>query len=254
MKLKTSTKSSKRISIFQYIIEQNTTFLNRLYGNYNSNELVKQILYIKQESKSLDISSPQNHEALFTCKAIFQSLSSITKVYLMKMIFLDIIEKEDIIEWSRDNIQFHKAFKDLRNYRIIIFQNDEDYDEIDDGNYVNLSALYTINKYFKANFLKSLSCPMEPWSESNTNESKSSINEHISIDKIESYSIERWNNILKYLIKMPIQISLTASIIEFLKNDLRLITNSQDLTSFGYEFMLKDYPSQVCYLVKNKSY
>jgi hypothetical protein len=72
---------------------------------------------------------------------------------------------------------------------------------------------------------------------------------------IDQFTFDRWNIILKYLMNLSTAAEnscLTESIMKILREHLKLIGNydkrrpqSYGLTALGYEYMLKDYKSQV---------
>lgn len=223
---------------FQWISEQPESFIDRLYGERTST-------LIKSDDKSTDmmderkISIQVRDEAVFACRAVFQSLKALSKSYVLRLIMLETVHIDEMSAWTRDSGHHATTVNELRKYRIIIPQTNE---TIIDNSLQ--SKMFSVNQYFKENFIYGLTFPSEPWS---------NISQRLNIPitysnhDIESAAIEKWNNILKYLMNVVASLpdQSMSSITEFMRKHMGLITEKRTLTSNGYEFMLKDYHTQI---------
>lgn len=212
-------------NIFVWIADQPDSFIDSLYDVTSTN--------ISPDNSSIDTNS-----SVFACLAVFQSFSEICKIYVMRLIFLDIVNRNDMKLWTIQYADNDKIIQILIKFRIIIPISDNMFDEIEPD-------IFSINLHFRKNFLIGISNPVEPWSK--ISKSLNITVPQVSNDILESYSVEKWNNILRYLMNIKVEKPTDVpsnSIIEFLKR-MVLVTENRQLTSRGYEFMLKDYRSQV---------
>ena len=215
--------------IFSWIVDKGPDFIDKIYG------------------KSVDMENISNSaSAIFACRAIFQSLSELSKTFLMRMLFTSTVNRIETIDWVKDKNFHNSTFDELIKLRLLILKSESDANN------------YLVNQYFKDNFIQSLVSFTEPWIiDSTNNVTLNDLNQSIdlmNIEILESFAIDKWNYILKYLMNIELRVvdeHVTSSIKKFLKDHLKLIeitsnkSNEHILTSIGYEFMLKSYQNQV---------
>lgn len=183
-------------------------------------------------------SSDMTIEAVYACRAIFQSFSALAKIYTMRLIFLETIHVNDMAAWSSDDSAHAATLIELQRFRIILPE------DVVEG--VSIPKNFSVNQYFRNNFLHSLTSPSEPWSY--LPDDRPSVSK-VSDQEIDHIAMDKWNNILRFLLNLP-EVSIPSkSITEFMRKHMHIITDQRSLTSKGYEFMLKDYRNQIWELI-----
>lgn len=221
----------RRKSIFEYLKDQPRLIIDKIY----------------KSSSNIEFNQSQ-----YACKAIFQSLSTISKCFVMKLLFINQrILLKDILEWSsKDSIQMHSnAVEELVSLRILM----TDENDVDDFK-ISLNDLdieYQINPYFQSSLQQSLLYPMEPWSlilHKNDLSIKKPTRE-----ELDNYSTNKWNEILSYIVNLIPLSSFPTNILYIFVKRTNIMTEGitsngkkgMIITAKGYEFMLKDYLGQV---------
>jgi hypothetical protein len=219
-------------NVFQWVGDQPESFIDRLYG-------------MKSDAFAMDDTMNDTCvdiviEAVYACRAIFQSFSSLAKTYTMRLIFLDSIHVNDMAAWSNDQSAHAAILNELQRFRIILSE-----DNSVEG--VSVPKFFTINQHFRKHFFQSLTIPSEPWSDIRDRPSTTKVSD----EEIDRIAMDKWNNILRYLLNLSIPESSmpSKSITEFMRKHMAIITEQRSLTSKGYEFMLKDYRSQIWELI-----
>ena len=218
------------------------------------------------------------YQSSWACKAIFQSLSSLSKIYVMRLLFIEkSIETYELLDWIKvNNNDLHqKSLDELLLLRIFIEtissssnsnNNNDDDDVIYIGdNIINkhkaLSSI-TMNKIFQDNFKITICSPIEPWSNISLKPDKF----NITSDILDNFSLDKWNEVLKTLVNLtPSTNNNTNKIVKVFDGSNKdtaifnflekanLINCGKDginsrkiiVTSEGKSFLLKDYQSQV---------
>jgi transcription initiation factor TFIIH subunit 4 len=185
----------------------------------------------------------------WACKAVFQSLSQLAKCLVMKLLFVQAAFSCDefLMSVAADKSalkQCRIAWEELVAIRIVV-------DEDASG---TATGMYRINPTFQKSLQSSLSGPTEPWSTS-TSASKTVVaSTTISTVDLDRYSTDKWNEVLGYLVNLLPTSALPSNILTVFVKRAGLMAEATDpatnkrgmkITARGYEYMLKDYLSQV---------
>ena len=106
-----------------------------------------------------------------------------------------------------------------------------------------------MNNYFRRGFQYALCNPIEPWH--NTSASQMLKEDKIAPTKeeLDEHCYEKWNDVLRVILNVQSPTTTSDSTIEnFLKCTGLVLENSKrshEITSDGYEYLLKDHQSQV---------
>jgi hypothetical protein len=160
-------------SIFEHIKDQPKKTIDKIYGSNDDKK----------------INCP------WACKAVFQSLSMLSKSIVMRLIFVrDLFQISELLEWANsESVNVYlESVNELLSLRIIesLHQN---------GNVenilINISVdtgsvqKYFMNEYFRENFKFSLVCSYQPWYDGNEVEK-------VESTQLEKFTDDRWNEIL----------------------------------------------------------
>lgn len=213
-------ESNQMNSIFGIIRNESLIAVNRLYGDSDS----------------------VGKNGSWTCKAIFQSLSSISQAILMRLVFRnDHVDRKLILDWlqSSSKVLGNSAISELMSLRILLPQLDD---------------MVSVNKHFLLNFRRSLCSDEEPWETKSHHSSTINEGENPSIEILDDHSSLEWERILYFLatsdedagkkIKSATKNLLISTQLMMLNSDGSLM-----ITAKGYEFMLKDLHSQVTLII-----
>lgn len=182
----------------------------------------------------------------WACKAVFQSLSSVAKCFVMKLLFVETnFSAKDFLLWSSSSsydVCCGESFNELLILSIITEENDGKRTE---------ETKYRLNPSFQASLKKAIACPIEPWSEcANLGITQKKT---FTPEELDRFSTERWNEVLGFLVNLlPPSSQPTNILLVFVKRS-GLMVDGVDangkrglvITAKGYEYMLKDYLSQV---------
>lgn len=207
-------------SIFDFIATQPEIVVNKIYGSADSDNL----------------SSP------WACKAIFSSLSALSKNYVFRCLSIhEPLIIADLEKWVKPELRhMHlKAVDELIKLRILL----EVYsDEI-------IIPKFQMNDFFRRGFQYALCNPIEPWCNTPASVLLKEDKKAPTRDELDDHCGEKWNDVLRYILNIPLPSAAGDSTIEnFLKCTGLVLENSKrrhEITSEGYEYLLKDHQSQV---------
>lgn len=220
------------------------------------------------------------YQSSWACKAIFQSLSSLSKIYVMRLLFIESpVATYEMLDWVKtSNYDIHqKSIEELLLLRIFVeyiktesnTSSSSSSSEmlIDDVVFIGdnvknkSSSLLIMNKKFQENFKITICNPVEPWSNVTLKPDKY----EVTHEMLDSFSLNKWNDVLKALVNLtPSSSNIKNSskvfdgstqdtaIYNFLER-ANLIKAGKDginskkivVTPEGKSFLLKDYQSQV---------
>jgi transcription initiation factor TFIIH subunit 4 len=142
-----------------------------------------------------------------------------------------------------------EAWEELLSLRIVIE------DSNSEGR--NVRDVYKLNPAFQKSLQTTIMSPAEPWSTNTAVTSATSASTpqaSISPVDLDKFSAEKWNDVLGYLVNLLPTNALPSNILIVFVKRSGLMAESIDpatgkkgmrITARGYEFMLKDYLSQV---------
>jgi len=202
-------------TVFDFIRSQSDEFFDNLYGS----------------------DSHDNRDASWCCKAIFQSLPSLAKSYLMRIIFIDNHQfcADDLVYWLSTEYEDlnQLVINELSSMKIIKRKGNNH---------------FFINPFFREYFLFSLCDCIPPWTHL---DDQQILKNEPSLLKIESYCRDKWNSILKYLITSKNNDIHKTIQNFFIKSQLMAMGEDEHqnkrlmITAKGYEYILKDQQTQV---------
>lgn len=217
-------------SIYDFIATQPEIMINKVYGS----------------------SDVDNNYSPWACKAIFSSLSSLSKNYIFRNLFiLEPLNVSELEKWVKPELKhLHlSAIDELMKLRILI-----EYNPSNNDNTLSSSRYkqkLQMNSYFRKGFQYALCNPIEPWSNSPYSLQLRTDKKAPSKNDLDKFSMDKWNNVLRYLLNVQLPSSVVSNdsiIITFLKKAGLVVENNKrsfEITSSGYEYMLKDHQSQV---------
>ena len=215
-------------SIFEYILTKDSSFLDNLYG--------------------ADMEQQASDQAL-SCKAVFQSLSSLSKNYVMRLLFLggsNEFKIRDLADWiQNDSMTIHReALRQIIKYQIIRPVASD------------LSkSTYQMNSYFCESLKYAISSSFNPLGDCIIYDYKE-LQSKPSKLFIESACHDRWNKVLHNLIapKESTGSQADQACLSFFHKMKLMQTykNSLEITSLGYEYLLKSKANQVWLFVYEK--
>jgi transcription initiation factor TFIIH subunit 4 len=187
----------------------------------------------------------------WACKAVFQSLSAQAKCLVMKLLFVESsFTNSDFMHTSSaasSTKACQEAWEELVSLRIVIE------DAVAEGN--GARDVYKLNPAFQKSLQTTIVSPAEPWSTyTSTATSAVASSASISTTDLDKFSTEKWNDVLGYVVNLLPTNALPSNILVVFVKRSGLMTESVDpatgkkgmrITARGYEFMLKDYLSQV---------
>jgi Transcription factor Tfb2 len=209
-------------SIFDFIATQPEIVVNKIYGS----------------------SDRENVSAPWACKAIFSSLSALSKNYVFRCLSIhEPLGRTEMEKWVRPELRhLHlKAVDELIKLRILIEIQPED----------DAMSRLQMNSFFRRGFQYALCNPIEPWH--NTSASQMLKEDKIapSKEELDEHCSEKWNDVLRVILNIQSAHATSDSTIEnFLKCTGLVLENSKrshEITSDGYEYLLKDHQSQVSF-------
>jgi transcription initiation factor TFIIH subunit 4 len=262
-------------SIYEYIRNEKPLTVDKMYGRIpkviNTDEI--------KEKDKIEFSK----QSPWACKAIFQSLSSLSKNYVMRLIMIKSpLQSHTLLNWNHhDHSQQHyDTIEELKGLRILLVTSEEENDnsnEFDINNIKNSISLkrtraeigadkIIMNPYFQDSLIFAISNPIEPWSVS---EDALLDIEPPSVSVLDRHSVDNWNDVLTTLVNLNSGILLRKFSKSSAGNDRNIIEDKGyviqsfllsaglmaetivrgikkiSITSSGYEYMLKDQQSQV---------
>lgn len=218
-----------RNSIFDQLKDQPRLVLDKLYEG----------LVFNEKHKSY---SP------WASKAVFQSLSAVAKCLVMKLLFVDTsFTTKDFVGWAGNSSSSvcSEAFDELLGLRIVVI------DESDQKASIVGGQLHKLNPYFQNSLRKTLASPVEPWN--NHGSSGQTTVGAPTTFVLDKFSTDQWNDVLGFLVNLLPPSALPSNILVVFVQRAGLMINGVDgngrktlvITAKGYEYMLKDYLSQV---------
>jgi len=209
-------------NLVDYLRCQTEIFINNVYG-CNSN--------VKRNG------SP------WACKAIFQALSPISKVIIMRLIFIpQAIPRKMIEDWiypyciDYGNDSINELFQ-LRILQPVTLYSDFVRED---------SAQVQMNTFFQHSFLSALSKSTFPW-EVSSGDKHDNVEYNCPVDELDAFCFNSWEKALHFLVSGDLNDSIPKSIVRFFEITTLMQRESERMciTSMGYEFMLKDVHEQV---------
>ena len=219
-----------RGSIFQQLKNQPRSVLDKLYDGK-----------ISTDTNGKSVSSQ------WACKAIFQSLSALSKCIVMRLLFFEnsFVFEEFLASCVTSGSEklCQEAWDEIVSLRIVVR------DEAS-----NTSDSFKINPCFQRSMKTTLLAPTEPWSGFVPSSGQQVHLTTISTLDLDRYSMDKWNEVLGYLVNLLPSTSLPSNILIVFVKRSGLMAEAVDpvtgkrinkITARGYEYMLKDYLSQV---------
>jgi transcription initiation factor TFIIH subunit 4 len=212
-------------SIFDFIGAQSSALVNKIYGSHDDES----------------IHSP------WACRAIFQSLSALSKNFVLRLIYIDgPIRVDHLREWVTSDAHriFTKTIEEMQRLRILE-------ENLSVGDSTNCPH-YQINPNFKRSLKFALCHPIEPWSNTAEALTLKPDKKAPMKDELDSYCSEKWEDMLRFMVNIPTLSTIDSTVENFLRCT-GLMADGPDergvkrlmITSDGYEYMLKDHQSQV---------
>jgi Transcription factor Tfb2 len=208
-------------SIFDFIATQPEIVVNKIYGS----------------------SDPENLSSPWACKAIFSSLSALSKNYVFRCLSIhEPLSAQDLQKWVKPELKqlYSKAVDELIKLRILVEASPE-------------GTGLKMNQFFRRGFQYALCNPIEPWRNTSAYQSLKDDRQAPSRDELDDHCSEKWNDVLRSILKIPLPSMMNDSTIENFLKCTGLVAESSkrnhEITSDGYEYLLKDHQSQVCVLV-----
>lgn len=263
-------------NIYEYIRNEKPLTVDKMYGR------IPKIINIDDSKEKDNIEFSK--QSPWACKAIFQSLSSLSKNYVMRLIMIKSpLQSNTLLDWNHhDHSQQHyDAIEELKGLRILLITSDEDNDNLNEFDVNNIknsislkrsrlelgTEMIIMNSYFQDSLIYAISHPVEPWSSSDFEviEDKNPP----SINLLDAHSVNNWNDVLITLVNLNSGALLRKYSKASAGNDCNFIEDKGfiiqsfllsaglmaetivrgikkiSITSAGYEYMLKDQQSQV---------
>ena len=206
-------------NICDFISTQSEIVVNKIYGS----------------------ADPEFTHSPWACKAIFSSLSALSKNYVNRLLFIENpLSSSDIQKWIKPQfiLTHNTAIGELIKLRIL-----KEINHIDDT-----ESYLQMNQFFRNSFQSALCYPKEPWLDTNISLLKPD-KKAPSYDDLDKFSINQWNEVLRCLLNITGSGS-DMTIETFLRSTgLITVENGRTITAIGYEYMLRDQQSQVILLI-----
>jgi len=200
---------------FEFLCSQSDDFFDRLYGS---------------------------EDACWACQSVFQSLSAVSKTFVLRLMFLGAAQytSEDSLSWLIEDASDVNAssLKEMMNVRIVHRR----------------EGRFSMNMNFQQNFKLSLNNCLSPWySHMKFEETSGMPLSAPSVTDIEARYSKKWNAILRYLVTTEDSASGVHETAKrfFLSSGLVAVGIDEGgvqrllITVHGYEYMLKDQATQV---------
>lgn len=208
-------------AIFDHIQQQTVAAVDRLYGSADS---------------------PAGRTAPWSCKAIFQALSSVSKALLMRLVFYsNPVDLHTLKGWMLPNgiADFNKSIDELKNLRILIIEEKPDLE----------SSAVSMNAHFCESFRYALNNTDEPWLVSGARVPNVE-DESPTVEELDEYSASSWEKVLYFLLSSDMETTVPESVKNFMFQTNIMQRRADDpsqasITAKGYDYMLKDFHSQV---------
>lgn len=192
----------------------------------------------------------------WACKAVFQSLSAIAKCFVMKLLFVEVsFTANDFLMWGgspSSEALCEEAFSELLSLSIIVTVEGSHSDA------TSVERNYRLNPSFQSSLKKTISNPVEPWYGCSTTTGTGAANvatkKSFTPEELDQFSSEKWNEVLGFLVNLLPPSSQPTNILLVFVKRAGLMAEGVDassgkrglvITAKGYEYMLKDYLSQV---------
>ena len=175
---------------------------------------------------------PSSH-CHWTVRSIFQALDPIEKTILMRLFFVDKrVYCNEILEWFKQEgrQKCNESLNNLSDLRIIKIIDIED------------KRVVVFNEFFRESLKFSLSSLTEPWAHPSGIEIA-----EITPEILDTRSNEKWEKVLYFLLSGNPDCNIPGPVKEFLiqAGIMSRNSNTWTLTKNGYDYMLKDFSSQV---------
>ena len=210
-------------SIFDFIATQPEIVVNKIYGS----------------------SDPENLSSPWACKAIFSSLSALSKNYVFRCLSIhEPLNAQDLQKWVKPELKhlYSKAVDELIKLRILVETSPE-------------GAGLKMNQFFRRGFQYALCNPIEPWRNTPAYQSLKDDKQAPTRGELDDHCSEKWNDVLRSILKIQLPTMTNDSTIENFLRCTGLVAESSkrnhEITSDGYEYLLKDHQSQVCLCIKS---
>lgn len=207
--------------LFEHIVHQTPAAVDRLYG-YG------------------DI--PDRRSAPWSCKALFQALSPLSKAIIMRLIFFEKpVELRLLQSWmSADGLpELERSLEVLAELRILVIEVVLEQE----------ASLVSINPYFRGSFRYALNNTEEPWLIGG-HRVPNTEDEPPTAEELDEYSASSWEKVLYFLLSADMETSVPDSVKNFMFQTGIMQRRPEDplqvsITAKGYDYMLKDFHSQV---------
>lgn len=208
-------------SIFEHIQQQTAAAVDRLYGSGDS---------------------AGKRSAPWSCKAIFQALRPLSKAIVLRLVFFDRpIDVNVLLGWVLPvgMAEFRIAMEELKELRIVVTEGEKD----------TQVTLVDMNSYFRESFRYALNYTDEPW-RVNGEKISNTEDEPPSAEELDEYSASSWEKVLYFILSADIETTVPDSVKNFMLQT-GIMQRRRDgadrvaITAKGYDYMLKDFHSQV---------
>lgn len=229
-------------SIFEYIQRQSAARVNRLYGAPaapGASVRTNGVAAGKAGDGGL-LGSP-DPQASLVCKSVFQALRPLTKVIIMRMLLVqEPVERAAVVNWVQPSEIERLA--DAINEAISLRIFDSVVVIASSSNAAAAVDALSLNEHFARSLRHAISHEGSAWRAT----TERMLGEH----QLDEYSTTCWERLLYFLVTVDPRIEMFDTVMNFL-TQVGLITASRGkqttyaITSKGYEYMLKDFHSQV---------
>jgi hypothetical protein len=210
-------------ALFEHIHEQTAVAVDRLYGSGDT----------------------ERRTAPWSCKAMFQALRPLSKAILMRLIFFeDKVEYGVLLGWMllpTGMHEFEKSMEELKQLRMLL---------VEDAAVVEQSQV-SMNIYFRESLRYALNNLETPWLINSATVPNTEDETAPSIEELDEFSASSWEKVLYFLLSADMETSVPDSVKNFMLETGIMQRSAESrgqvyLTAKGYDYMLKDFHSQVC--------
>ena len=201
---------------------------------------------------------PECKYSPWACKAVFSSLSALSKNYVQRLLAIEEpLSSSSLEKWVKPEHKHthQKTIDDLIRLWVLVVHKSSDEEEEEEAEEEETNdkttKLLILNPYFRKGLQHALCHPEEPWSTSAVAVGLKPDKKAPSLDFLDDICAEKWNYVLRHLLNiLPKGTSPDLTIENFMLQS-QMLTRSgnksggNEMTAKGYEFMLKDHRSQV---------
>ena len=225
-------------SIRDFISKQSRITVDKMYG-------------------SLD---PDCQYSPWACKAVFSSLSALSKNYVQRLLaIVEPLSISSLEKWVKPEHKHahQKTIDDLIRLWVLVIHKSSDEEEDDEEAegeeeiHDKSTKLLIMNPHFRKGLQHALCHPEEPWSTSAAAIGLKPDKKAPTLEFLDDICADKWNYVLRHLLNILPKGTAPDLTIENFMLQSQMLTRSgtksggNEMTAKGYEFMLKDHRSQV---------